>query len=552
MKRPAWYTSAIIYALDIKVFKDSTGDGIGDIRGVISELDYLQKLGINCLWLLPFYDSTDLDNGYDVVNHYQIDHRLGNFEDFHELVREAKKRDIQIIIDFVYHHTSHEHPWFQVGRIDPDSPYRNYYIWTDSLPDPELNNPTNKPAMLGEQHTVWTYDRVANAYYYHRFYEYEPDLNIANPNVQEELFAIMKFWLSFGIAGFRVDAATMAFEKKGIDGTQMKNPTDFIEKMRKLVKQKVPDGILWAEADVKDGQFNQFVKNGTRFNLLYNFYLNANLYVSLVEKNGQAISRRLTKQLTLPRDCEWVNFIRNLDELNLEKLPSITRNKVMDVLAPSQDMRAYQRGIRRRIAPMLDGDLAKLKLAYSILFSLPGAVMIPYGDEIGMGENLALPFRNAVRTPMQWNSNPQAGFSLANHRKMYRSVIDHGKFSYKKVNALQAQQDPNSLWNCIRKLIELRKSYDGLFLQENCQLIKTSHKALFGIQYQNQLTQVVMYHNLSDQTVKLPKSYPSDQWQVQFVSSTQFSLGKKAMLEPLGFCWLEKRENQQTNGQNHA
>lgn len=530
-----WHNNAVIYGIDIDTFMDANGDGIGDFRGATLQLDYLADLGITCIWLLPFYETPDEDNGYDVSDHCGIDPRLGTFDDFIEFVQEAHKRGIRVIIDLVYHHTSHKHPWFQVARFDPHSPYRDYYVWTRTLPDIDNEEPSNHPAFPGEQADVWHYDHRAKAYYYHRFYPCEPDLNLANPAVQDEVIKIMDFWMSFDIDGFRVDAATMAFEKKSIDGTQMPNPDEFLERMHQAVVRKKPDAILLAEADVPRDHFMDFYHEGKRMHLLFNFILNAYTFASLASQTNEHLHAELERLVKPPAECVWVNFLRNLDELNLEKIAEEeVQALVYDTFSPIKDMRVYDRGIRRRLAPMLEADWDRVKMAFNVMFSLPGSAMFVYGDEIGMGENLSLPGRWAVRTPMQWSPGANAGFSQAFSHKLLRDVIDFGPFSYKELNVSTQQCDDDSLLQMVKKLIRLKKQFH--FLQaQNFEVMKVDTEHIFGIKYQEGDQTLMILSNLHNSKIDLEL-----EMNCESLLAHNASINKKTIkFDRYGFCWLQ-------------
>ncbi|CAM3844597.1 alpha-amylase family glycosyl hydrolase [Pontibacter korlensis] len=361
-----WYKDAVFYAVDVESFQDGNGDGVGDFKGLTSRLDYLSDLGVDCLWLLPFYTTPNRDNGYDVKDYYSVDSRLGNLRNFSDFVAAARERKIRILIDLVTHHTSDEHPWFQAGSADPTSKFHSFYVWREEKPAQETEN-----IFPGEENSIWTYEKRAGAYYHHKFYNFEPDLNAANPEVQEEIKSIIEFWLSFGIDGFRVDAATHLLSGKGKEGKSIKRPAQFLKSLRKAATKKSGATMLLAEADVPAEQIGFYYGKGDRFNLLFNFLLDNYMFLALAREEAKPVADFLQVSLP-PSRCQWVNFLRNLDELDLERLSEEERQDVFRKFAPKEHMRIFNRGIRRRMAPMLHGNRKYLEMAYSMLFTMPG------------------------------------------------------------------------------------------------------------------------------------------------------------------------------------
>lgn len=451
-----WYKNAIIYALDVDRFADSNGDGIGDFRGAMEHMGYLADLGVTCIWLLPFYSSPDRDNGYDIMNYYDVDPKLGTLNDFMEFVRVAGEHGIRVIIDLVMNHTSDRHPWFQAARRDRNSRYRNYYRWADN-PDPV---PPDKGTIFPEEEdTVWTYDEVAGSYYHHRFYHHQPELNTYNPEVREEIFRVLDFWLSFGISGFRVDAAPHMISTTAVETPHPAASHQILKDMRAFVTRRHPDAILLAESDVEPEELAEFFGDGDEFHLLFNFALNNYLYLALARQSARPITAILKRLPAIQETGQWANFLRNLDEVDLERLTDEERAEVLDTFAPDENMRIFGRGMRRRLAPILDGDIPRMKLAFSLLFSLPGTPVIVYGDEIGMGEDLSQHGRKAVRTPMQWSGDaPNCGFSTAPKNKLVQPMIDSGPFDCSHINVELQRNDPGSFWHWVRKLLLARRN----------------------------------------------------------------------------------------------
>lgn len=453
MAAEPWYNDAVIYAIDVEKFADGNGDGIGDFAGLTNRLEYLERLGVTCLWLLPFYASPRRDNGYDVSDHYRIDPKLGTLDEFIWFVRLAGERGMSVIIDIVMDHTSDTHPWFQASRRDRLSRYRDYYTWTEQPPPTE---PGKTGMFPGEETAVWMYDEVAGAYYYHPFYRFQPQLRMSNPGVQDELMHLLDFWMSFGVAGFRFDALPIML---GLDGPGVGRPRDphaILQRARQLVSARRGDAALLGEVDSAAGHLSQYFGDGDQLNTMLNFQLNNYLFFALAAEQASPVIRGLRQLPNAPSRCQWVNFLRNHDELNIQWLPAEDRTVVWDTFAPDADMRVYGRGIRRRLAPMM-GNRDKLQMAMSLLMSMPGTPQLFYGDEIGMGENLELPGRDAVRTLMQWSGRRNGGFSDVAPSKLTRPALADGPFGYRAVNVEDQIDDPDSVLSAVRDLIDARK-----------------------------------------------------------------------------------------------
>lgn len=497
-----WYKNAIIYALDVETFMDSDGDGIGDLRGLTERLDYLSGLGVTCIWLLPLYPTPNRDDGYDVADYYSIDPRLGSLGDFVVLVREARRRGIHVLIDLVVNHTSTAHPWFQAARRDPNSRFRDYYIWVDQPPEHERRGGLVFP---GEQTSNWTYDAEADAYYWHWFYEHQPDLNTGNPEVREEIKKIIGFWLELGVCGFRVDAAPFLFKRKGLSGAQPENPQGFLVELRQFLDEQRVDAAFLAEADVSTDELSFFLGEGERIHLLFNFILNNYFFLALACSNAEPLRVALQALPPRPPGCQWANFVRNHDELNLDRLPAEDREAVFQRFAPDPSMRIYDRGIRRRLPPMLRGDRRHQELVYSLLFSLPGTPVLRYGEEIGMGDDLSLPGRMSVRTPIQWSSEPNGGFSVAAPKSLVRPAITGGEYGYERVNVDAQRHDPESLLNFMLRLIRTRKECPEIG-EGDFTVLETGDPRVFAHCCEWKGALVLAIHNLSDEpcTVRLP------------------------------------------------
>ncbi|PZF83763.1 alpha-amylase family protein [Micromonospora deserti] len=448
-----WYSEAVVYCLDIDTYVDFDGDGVGDIRGLIGRLDYLARLGVTCLWLHPVHPSPKQDDGYDPTDFYTVDPRFGTLGDFADLLHQARNRGIRVIIDLVVNHTSDQHPWFQSARSAPDSLHRDWYVWSEHEPD----NRRQGMVFPGEQHETWTYDRTARAWYYHRFYPFQPDLNVANPAVRAEIKKIMSFWLQLGVSGFRMDAVPFIIEQTEPGNSNSPRHIEFLTELRQHVQWRRGDAVLLAEANVEPDQLPVFFGDSggsaNRLHMLFDFMLNGRLMLALARQDPEPVIEALRDSPTLPEGGQWATFLRNHDEIDLSRLTAEQRTEVYAQFGPDESMRIYDRGIRRRLASMLGNDRRRIELAYSLQFSLRGTPVLRYGEEIGMGEDLSLPGRQAIRTPMQWSYQPNAGFSTAEPEKLVRPVIDKGEFGYERVNVTAQRRDPKSLLAWFERMI---------------------------------------------------------------------------------------------------
>ncbi len=449
-----WWKNGVLYCLDVQTFLDSDGDGVGDMTGLVERIDYLAGIGVSTLWLMPFYPTPDQDDGYDVSDFYGVDPRLGSLGEFVEVVRTARDRGMRVIVDLVVNHTSDQHPWFRSARSDPESPYRDWYVWADERPqDPDLTE-----TFPGDQGGVWTYDRKARQYYLHRFYKTQPDLNIANPAVREEIARIVGFWLQVGVSGFRVDAVPFLIELDGIAGAPSVDPHRYLKELRSFVERRRGDAILLGEVNLPPEQQREFFgdEDGDELNLVFNFSVMQRIYLALARQDATPVEQALAALPAVPFDSQWATFLRNHDELTLDQLSDAERQEVFDAFGPDPGMQLYGRGLRRRLPPMLGGDPQRLRMAYSLLFSLPGTPVLFYGEEIGMGENLDVPDRRAVRTPMQWSDEPGAGYSTAAPERFPRPVTE-GEFGPLAVNVAGQRRDAGSLLNWFERLIRRRR-----------------------------------------------------------------------------------------------
>ena len=437
-----WFRQGVIYCLDVDTYQDSNGDGVGDLPGLIDRLDHIARLGATCIWLNPIHPSPNRDDGYDITDYYAVHPDLGTLGDFVELIHQADNRGIRVMIDLVVNHTSDQHPWFQSARQSPDSPYRDWYLWSKDEPS-DLNQGMVFP---GYQATTWTFDDVAGAWYYHRFFDFQPDLNMDNPAVRQEIEKIIGFWLQLGVSGFRLDAAPFVIELTAPGVPNPRKDFSWLEDFRAQLAWRRGDAVILAEANVDEDQLLDYFGDGRRLPMLFNFILNQRTFLALARGECAPILQALAQTPAVPTTCQWATFLRNHDEVDLGRLVGHEHDEVFAAFGPEPDMRLYDRGIRRRLAPMLGNDPRRIQMAYALQFSLPGTPVIRYGDEIGMGEDLRLPERNAIRTPMQWTSGTNGGFSAARRKRdLRRPVIDHGDFGIEHVNVEDQQSDPDSL-----------------------------------------------------------------------------------------------------------
>ena len=445
-----WWKNAVFYCADVETFYDWNGDGTGDFRGMTERIEYLYDLGVTCLWLMPFYPTARKDDGYDITDFFGVDARLGTHGDFVELVRTARSSGIRVIVDFVMNHTSDAHPWFKSARRSKDDPFRDYYVWSPTEP----KSSPKEVVFPDQESSIWERDPKTNEWYLHHFYKHQPDLNVANPKVQEEISRTLGFWLELGVSGFRVDAVPFLFAKDAAPGTPVFDPNQYLGDVRNFITRRVGDAVLLGEVNLayKDQKTFFGGPDGDGLNMQFDFIGMQNIYLSLARGDARPLAKALRQRPKLDVTSQWANFVRNHDELTLDKLSEDERQEVFDAFGPDPDMQLYGRGLRRRLPSMLGGDERRMRMAYSLMFSLPGTPVLFYGEEIGMGENLDIPGRLAVRTPMQWTAGNNGGFSKAEKRRLTRPVPD-GLYGPERVNAADLRHDHKSFWWFIRDLI---------------------------------------------------------------------------------------------------
>ncbi len=452
MEASTWYKDAVFYELYVRAFKDGNNDGNGDFKGLLSQLDYLQELGVDCVWLLPMYPSPLVDDGYDVADYRGIHPDFGTMEDFKAVIDGVHERGMKIIVDIVLNHTSDQHPWFIELRSSKDSPKRDWYVWSDT----DTRYRDARIIFLDTETSNWTFDPQTGEYYWHRFYSAQPDLNYDNPEVQQEMLDTIDYWMEMGIDGFRVDAAPYLFERENTNCENLPETHEYIRRMRAHVESKWPGRILLAEANQWPEDVRAYFGNDDEFNMAFHFPIMPRLYMALKQCSRKSLVDILQRTPEIPSLSQWCIFLRNHDELTLEMVTEAERQYLWEHYAPDPRMR-LNLGIRRRLAPLLDNDQRRIWLLNAMLFSLPGSPIIYYGDEIGMGDDIWRHDRNGVRTPMQWDDSENSGFSQA--PKLYEPVIDDEKSGYQRLNVAQQRADPQSLWHVMRHMLTVRRSY---------------------------------------------------------------------------------------------
>jgi maltose alpha-D-glucosyltransferase/alpha-amylase len=535
-----WYKNAVIYCVDVETFMDSNGDGIGDFGGLTDRLDHVEALGATCIWLLPFYPTPNRDNGYDITDFYGVDPRLGTLGDFVGFTRAANERGLRVIIDLVANHTSVDHPWFQEARRDPASRYRDWYVWSKEKP----KDAHEGVVFPGVQDTTWTYDRVAKSWYMHRFYKHQADLNIANPEVREELEKVMGFWLQLGVSGFRLDAVPFLIEYRGVPQAQQpkQDPHLYLKDMRDFLTWRRAEAMMLAEANITMDEVDEyFGPQGDRLHVIFNFMLNQHLFLALARGDAEPIRRVMARTPPIPPTAQWATFLRNHDELDLGRLTDAERKEAFAAFGPKPHMQAYERGVRRRLAPMLEGDARRIKLAFSLMFALPGTPVIWYGDEIGMGDDLSLPERNSVRTPMQWADEPNAGFSTAPPKQLVRPVVSRGAFRSRDVNVAAQRDLDGTVMHTVQRLVRTRRSCPEVGWG-TCRVIETDETSVLALRYDWRGQTLLILHNLADTNAEVKIELDgAERLKPLFCNRDErvfLDPGKPIPLDPYGFRWF--------------
>jgi maltose alpha-D-glucosyltransferase/alpha-amylase len=486
-----WYKDAIIYQLHVRTFYDSNNDGIGDFPGLMQKLDYLQDLGINVIWLMPFFPSPLRDDGYDIANYRAIHPNYGTLEDFKAFLAAAHARGIRVIIEMVLNHTSDQHPWFQESRSSRDNPKRDWYVWSDT--DDRYKGV--RIIFLDTELSNWAWDPVSKSYYWHRFFSHQPDLNYDNREVFEEMWDVMKFWLEIGVDAFRLDAVPYLIERDGTNCENLPETHGVIKKLRKRLDESFPGRMLLAEANQWPADVRAYFGDGDEFHMAFHFPLMPRIFMAVQLEDRKPIIEILEQTPQIPENSQWCTFLRNHDELTLEMVTDIERDYMYDVYARDKAMR-LNLGIRRRLAPMMDNDRRRIQLLNLLLMSLPGTPVLYYGDEIGMGDNIYLGDRNGVRTPMQWNGGWNGGFSGADPERLYSPLISNPVFGYQAINVESQKRSPHSLLAWMKRLIEVRKS-SRVFSRGTIEFLQPSNHRVLAYTRQLGTEKVLAVNNLS-------------------------------------------------------
>ena len=539
---PEWYKDAVFYELFVRSFYDSNGDGIGDLPGVTARLDYLKDLGINTIWLLPITDSPLRDDGYDVRDHYNVHPDYGTIEDFRELVREAHRRELRIVVELIPNHTSDEHPWFQASR-DPNHPehekYRDYYVWSET----DRRYQEARVIFVDYEKSNWTYDPLRKAYFWHRFFHHQPDLNYKNPVVQRAMLRVIQFWVDQGVDGIRVDAPPYLYEREGTSCENLPESHAYYKRLRAFIDAYAPGTMLLSEANQWPEDVIPYFGTGDEFQMNFHFPLMPRIFMALAKADRSPIVSIMERTPEIPSNCQWGIFLRCHDELTLEMVTLEERQFMWNFYAPEQRMRLNM-GIRRRLATLLENDIRRILLANSILLTFVGSPVLYYGDEIGMGDNIWLDDRDGVRTPMQWSDKQNAGFSAALPEKLYLPVVDDDEFGCRSVNVESQRDNPESLLNQIRTMIGVRSQH-AVFGRGELKLVDTDNPAVLSYVRNEGDETVLVVNNLSGepQTAVFPDLLSGGKEFVSILGQNSQSMvsGEGALhLAGYGYCWMKK------------
>ncbi len=533
-----WYKDAIIYELHIKAFFDGNNDGYGDFVGLTQKLDYLQDLGVDCIWLLPFYELPLRDDGYDISDYYKVHPNYGTVADFKSFMKAAHKRGIRVLADLVLNHTSDRHSWFQTARASTDPKLRNFYVWSD---DPNKYSGT-RIIFTDTEHSNWTWDDTARHYYWHRFFSHQPDLNFDNPAVRREMLRVMRFWLDMGLDGFRCDAVPYLFEREGTNCENLPETHQYLKEIRRVVDERYGDKVLLAEANQWPEDLLPYFGNGDEFHMAFNFPLMPRIFMAMRREDRRPIIDIIDRLPKIPESCQWGIFLRNHDELTLEMVTDEERDYMYGEYAKDSRMKINV-GIRRRLAPLIDNGRRQMELLNALLFSLPGTPILYYGDEIGMGDNIYLGDRDGVRTPMQWTSDRNAGFSRVDAARLYSAPITDPVYGYGAVNVEAQLRTQTSLLNWMKRMIRVRKQYPAFSRGDITFLNPTNPKVLAYIRSYDGMS-ILCVNNLSRfvQPCEMDLSAYNGTVPVELLGNTPFprigELPYFATLAPHGFYWF--------------
>jgi maltose alpha-D-glucosyltransferase/alpha-amylase len=534
---PEWYRTATFYEMYVRSFFDSNADGSGDFRGLIEQLDYLEWLGVDCVWLLPFYKSPLKDGGYDISDYYSILPEYGSLNDCMEFLEDAHRRNMRVIADFVVNHTSDEHSWFQEAR-KPDSDKRDWYVWSD---DPELYSGA-RIIFMDTEKSNWTWDEEAGAYYWHRFFSHQPDLNFNNPVVQEQVLAGLRFWLDLGFDGFRLDAVPYLFERDGTHCENLKETHEFLKRVRKEIDEEYPDIVLLAEANQWPADVVEYFGEGDECHMCFHFPLMPRMFMAARRQVRYPIVEILEQTPSIPSNCQWGIFLRNHDELTLEMVTDEERDYMYNEYAKDPRMK-LNLGIRRRLAPLLENSRDQSELFHAMLLSLPGAPIIYYGDEIGMGDNIYLGDRDGVRTPMQWTGDRNSGFSRADFAQLYLPVLMDPIYGYQACNVEAEQRDQHSFLHWFRDMLAIRKQHP-VFGLGSFEVLHPENPTIFAFLRRLERDAVLCVNNLSGraQAVELDLREHAGMHLVEMMGRERFPrIGELPYLLTLpghGFFWF--------------
>ncbi len=539
---PLWFKHAVFYEIHTRAFFDGNDDGSGDLRGVTDKLDYLQWLGVDCLWLLPLYPSPLRDGGYDIADFTNVHQDYGTVEDFRQLIEAAHQRGIRVIADLVMNHTSSDHPWFQASRTDRDGPYGDWYVWSDT------DEPWQEARIifLDTEPSNWTWDPVRGQYFWHRFFSHQPDLNYDNPEVQQAMLDVLRFWLDLGIDGFRMDAIPYLYERDGTNGENLPESHDYLKRVREEIDANYADKVLLAEANQWPEDVVEYFGDGDECHMCFHFPVMPRMFMSLRREDATPIYEILERTPPIPENCQWGLFLRNHDELTLEMVTDDERDYMYNEYAKDPRMK-LNLGIRRRLAPLLDGGRDEIQLLHAIMFSLPGSPVLYYGDEIGMGDNIFLGDRDGVRTPMQWTGDRNGGFSRADFAQLYLPPLMDPVYGYQAVNVEAQLRTPTSLLRWIRRFISLRKQHP-VFGLGTYEPLETSNPRIFAHVRRYEDDIVLCVHNVarSAQAVELDLARFRGMVPEEMFGRTAFPpVGELPYLLTLGprdFFWFQLRE----------
>jgi maltose alpha-D-glucosyltransferase / alpha-amylase len=532
-----WWKNAVIYCADVATWLDSDGDGTGDLAGLTRRLDYLWSLGVSTLWLMPFYPSPRGDDGYDITDYYAVDPRLGTLGDFVEMIRTADNLGIRVLVDLVMSHTSNEHPWFQQSRRDRGSRYRHFYRWSDTK-----QAEPSEVAFPGEQTSTWTFDDAADQFYMHRYYDFMPDLNVTDPDVLDEMHKVLGFWLELGVDGFRVDSLPFMIETMGTDAKEQ--PVTYLRSLVEFLERRRGDAIFLGEANVSPEEQQGYfaVDGGDGVQMLFDFRTCAAQWLAHARGSAGPLVEALRSRRPCPEQAQFANFVRHHDELNLGGLSDGEREEVFAAFAPEPEHRVYGRGIRRRLASMLGHDQERIRMVLALTLALPGTPVLLYGDEIGMGEDLSLPGRLAVRNPMQWSAGPAGGFTTSDNP--YRPVHADGPWGYRSVNVADQRNDPGSQYSWVAQAIRVRRDCPELGWGE-WRTVDVGDQRVLGIETRWHEHRMITLHNLSADQVKvrLPEDGGGEAGddrmrQVLGDAGSPHRPGEPVTLGRYGFSWL--------------